>query len=68
MYSGRGQSQRYCKTCKKYTLHSVDNNLHGCGCILTLPTLGLFAPFWYLLAKADCRCQTCGRSRLWFFR
>ena len=58
------QKQRYCKTCKKNTLHEQDTFSFGWGCLLTILTGGLFLIVW-LGAELYCMCkpwvcQTCG--------
>lgn len=54
----------YCKECERKTMHErvVFSDLGGC--LLTLLTLGLFLPIWFLYnVFQPWRCQSCGRAR-----
>ncbi len=60
------QSQVYCRTCQRSTLHHKEYFDAGWGCLLTLLTCGLFLLFWIplgIIRWFNPRvCQTCGRK------
>jgi hypothetical protein len=63
------QVSRYCKLCKKQTLHEKPELERGMGCLLTICTAGIFLPFWIfhrtlILPFRPYRCQSCGKGRL----
>lgn len=62
------QGRKYCRECKRKTLHvKIKHSTFLLG-VLSFLTLGLFAPFWLLAMfgnlLAPWRCQTCGKARL----
>jgi len=65
---GQMQTSRTCSRCRTKTLHARRTLGAGIGIILTVITMGLFLPFWILIAiyEAICvpwRCQICGQAR-----
>jgi hypothetical protein len=63
---GTIQGQRKCKTCGRKTLHAKPTPGFFGGLVLSVVTLGLYAPFWVLgslLGSGPWRCQACGQKR-----
>jgi hypothetical protein len=60
------QKQKYCKDCKRNTLHVRQRTTEMWGCLLTLLTAGLWIPIWILISlfgtMSGYRCQVCGRK------
>lgn len=60
------QKSRYCKSCRKNTLHIRHRVSEMWGCLLTLITVGLWIPIWFVMSLfgtfGSYRCQTCGRK------
>jgi len=58
------QSQGFCKSCQRQTLHAKQELGFGWGCLLTILTGGLFLLIWLPLMLIDDlkrpRCQFCG--------
>lgn len=63
------QGSRYCKRCRRYTLHGhTDIRLAGFHLLLTIFSCGVWLPFFlvYVLcvALSGWRCQFCGKVRM----
>ena len=62
------QTQGFCKTCGRNTLHTRQTFGLGWGCLLTILTGGLFIPIWIIIAVVEAskpwRCQVCGSGKL----
>lgn len=63
------QAQRFCKLCRRHTLHGRAVLGVGMGCILSVLTAGLFIPVWMVISVlggsfGTWRCQTCGKGRM----
>jgi hypothetical protein len=60
------QTSRFCRVCRRRTLHARTVNSGGIGCLLTLLTFGLWLIPWLLLdllgAARPWRCQHCGST------
>lgn len=60
------QKQRWCKDCRKKTLHVRHRVTEMWGCALTIITCGLWLPIWLLMSLfgslGSYRCQQCGRK------
>ena len=58
------QRRRFCRTCRRLTLHERRTFHGGWGCLLSILTAGLFLPVWLLLVMLGLlvpyRCQRCG--------
>jgi ribosomal protein L37E len=66
---GQVQTQRYCRTCGRRTLHARGAFGFGLGCFFSIITAGLFVPVWLLIKVCEAlfqqwRCQACGRGRI----
>ncbi len=61
------QTQSYCNTCRKDTLHAKEQLEFAWGCLLSLLTAGLFAIPWFFIDFLNYRkpwiCQTCGEEK-----
>lgn len=59
------QKSRYCPQCGRKTLHQKSYFSGGWGCLLTILTVGLFLPIWFIAGLADhlkgWHCQSCGK-------
>ena len=62
------QRPRFCKYCRRNTIHSREQFGTGLGCLLTLLTAGLFLPVWLLIwlvqSQRPLRCELCGRTTI----
>ena len=61
------QISRYCRHCRKRTLHQKEVFSGGWGCLLTILTGGLFIIIWLLADIIGIfkpyRCQVCGKAK-----
>lgn len=58
------QKRKYCRECRRKTLHQKEEFSFAVGCLLTIVTGGLFALVWGIVILSDMvkpyRCQSCG--------
>lgn len=58
------QKQKFCRRCRKMTLHQRHRTSELAGCFLTLITGGFFLPIWIIMSMIDTgkgyRCNQCG--------